>query len=294
MSSFIVAVISGLSAGALLFLAASGLTLVFGVMRIINFAQGAMVMLGAFIFHSALFGQFQPTIPAFVLSVVITTIAMALFGVVLDVILIHRLVKLDEVPVLLATFGLLLAITGAIPLLFGTLPLSSSLPESIDRTVTLGSGIVVPLYDLILIVVAAIVTAFLAWLLNSTGFGRRVKAVSDDSDMAEASGVRSGSIRMLAFALGSALAGLGGALFAPLVTLDSGLGAGIVVEVFVVIVVAGLGSIWGALLVCLLLSILVAMFSLYAADLQPYVLYSVMGLAILLKPGGFFGARHSE
>lgn len=282
--------IAGLSQGVLLFLVASGLTLVFGVMRVLNFAHGGLYMLGAYFLTSMLTPTGAPSLGAFLLSVIGVAVIVALIGAVMEVLVLRPLAGRDQLTGLLATFGLLLAIEGFIPMFFGTEARSQVAPDSFAGAFRV-AGLIIPRYDLVLLVVGVLAAMLLALLLNRSDFGKKIKAVADDPEMAEAVGISSGRVRVVAFAVGSLLAGVGGALYAPLVSLTPNIASGIIIQVFAVIIVAGLGAIWGALWVSLTLGILTAAFAAYVPEVAPFIFYIVLAIAVVSVPQGLFGRK---
>lgn len=288
---FIGVMISGVSQGMLLFIVAAGLTLVFGVMHLLNFAHGGMYMLGAYLL-TVLLGGGQPGLLVFLLAVIGAALGVAVLGAVTERVMLRPMLRFghDELRVLLATFGLLIVLEGAAQLIFGSDPRSQSLPGSIAGSFAMG-GVRIPTYDVVLLAAGLLLVGGLAWLLNASRFGIKLKAVADDQAMSEAIGVRAGRVRLIAFALGSGLAGLGGALYAPLVGITSSIGTAVIIQVFAVVIVAGLGAIWGALWVAITLGLLNSALSAYVPSVSPYVFFVALLLALTLRPDGLFARK---
>ena len=280
-------VASGLAQGMVLFLAASGLTLVFGVMGVLNFAHGGFFALGAFIVYSLTAGESLPAWQYLLLSIAGAGI-VGLIGMAFEVIVFRRIYHLPHLDALLATFAVLLVITGGITQIWGVSSYGQPMPAEFRSALRFGSTIV-PIYDIALLVIGGLVAVGLWFLLERTGFGRSVRAISADRQMSASLGIDVNIVFTVMLGLGLALAGLGGALVAPLVQIDAGLAAVFVIQSFAVVIVGGLGSVAGALVAALALGLLNSFMVSIDPALAGFSLYIGMTAVLLVRPQGIFG-----
>ena len=243
-------VLNGLQLGVMLFLMAAGLTLVFGIMGLINLAHGSMYMLGAFVAATVT----QAT-GSFVVGLLVAVPAAALVGWVVELVVLRRLYARDHLDQVLATFGLLLFFNALVQLLWGRQPLFMDAPEALSGSVELIPGVPYPAYRIAIIVVGLAVAALLYVLISRTRLGMQIRASASNREMAEAIGINTPMLYSLVFALGAGLAALAGLMAAPILAVESGMGESILIETFVVIVIGGLGSIRGAFLGALLVGL---------------------------------------
>lgn len=280
-------VFNGIAQGVLLFLVASGLSLIFGVMGILNFAHGGFFALGAVVMYSLTAGAGLP-LWQFVLLLIVGAAIVGAVGVIAEMAIFRRIYQLAPIDALFATYAVLLTIQGAITQFWGVNPLGVGRPTELRGAARL-AGVDVPAYDFLLIAVGAVVVVGLWWLLERTTFGRMVRATAADRTMSACLGVNVRFIFAAMFGLGSFLAGLGGGLISPLVQIDTSLAATFVIQSFAVVIVGGLGSILGALVASLLLglldSVLIALDPTYAS----FSVYLGMTVILLLRPRGLFG-----
>ena len=248
--------LTALASASSLFLVAAGLTVIFGVTRVVNFAQGSLTMLGAYIAWTIL--RHLPRDPAsFALGVLATTLALAVLGALLEMTLLRRIYRAPELFQLLATFGVVLMVQDVTLKIWGPDDLSLPRPPWMRGFVTL-LGERFPLYDLYLIAAGPIVLGLIWLLLHRTRWGRLVRAATQDREMVACLGVDQSALFTAVFALGSALAGLAGALALPDGSANLGIDLSVVTEAFVVVVVGGMGSVPGAYLASLLIAALQA------------------------------------
>lgn len=280
-------IMGGLAQGMILFLAASGLTLVFGVMGILNFAHGGFFALGAFVIYSLTGGANLPAWQFLALCVV-GAAAVGAVGMVFEVIVFRRIYHLPHLDALLATYAVLLTVTGAMTQVWGVASLGQPMPSEFRTALRFG-GAIVPVYDLVLIVIGVLVAVGLWFLLERTAFGRSVRAISADRQMSASLGINVGVVYTVMLGLGLGLAGLGGALVSPLVQTDTGLAALFVIQSFAVVIVGGLGSISGALVAALALGLLNSMLVTVNPALAGFSLYIGMTAVLLVRPQGLFG-----
>jgi branched-chain amino acid transport system permease protein len=274
----------GLVSGALLVLLALGLNLIFGLLEFINFAHGALYMLGAYIavYFIAAFGGFW-------WALLLVPLAMALVGVVLERILIRPLYPRSEVDALLLTFGLTYVIIEGVRLVAGSGGRNVATPSELASQVSLGLGRPFPAYLLFVVVLVAAVVVGLWLFLHRTNVGLIVRAGIRDHVMIRALGIPFTRYRVLVFALGVAVAGLAGVLTGPITGVYPEMGADILVMAFVVVVVGGMGSFWGSVVSGLLIGLLISLTTMYAsiyAGIAPFIL---MILVMTLRPRGLLG-----
>lgn len=294
-------VLNGLQFGVMLFLMAAGLTLVFGVMGLINLAHGALYMVGAFA-AAAVAGWTG----SFVLALIASLAAAAAAGALVEVTVIRRLYDRDHLDQVLATFALILIFSEGTRWLFGSFPLFLDVPSYLSGPVTLPGGIQYPLYRLAIIVIGLVVGAGLFWLIARTRIGVQIRAGEADREMIAALGVDISKLYTLVFALGAALAGLAGALVGAIQSVQVGMGEPVLILAFVVIVIGGIGSIKGALVGALLVGLtdtlggvfLPRLFALLmepaaaaslGASLASMLIYILMAAVLLVRPSGLFG-----
>ncbi len=296
-------VLNGLQFGVMLFLMAAGLTLIFGVMGLINLAHGSLYMVGAFA-AAAVAGATG----SFVLALIAALAASALAGALVEITVIRRLYGKAHLDQVLATFALILIFSEGTRWVFGSFPLFLDIPDYLSGPVTLPGGIEYPLYRLALIVVGLLVAAGLWWLTARTRIGIQIRAGENDREMIAALGVNISALYTLVFALGAALAGLAGALVGAIQSVQVGMGEPVLILAFVVIVIGGIGSIKGAFIGAILVGLtdtlggifLPELFKLFmesgaatqtGSALASMAVYILMGLVLIWRPTGLFGAR---
>ena len=284
MSDLISAIISGIAQGVPLFIIASGLTLIFGVLSIMNFAHGAFFMLGAFVLTTTLSGQ-SVSMPVFLLAALAAAGALAVTGVLADTVVFRKLYGQDPLILLLASYALLIALDGLALVIWGNRPRSQASVEGFGGSMQFGD-IRVASYDILLLVVGVIIAATLFLILQKTRVGKIVRAVSIDEQMARALGVPARKVQVGVFASGAALAGLSGALMAPLVSIDVGLAPTFAIQSFAIVIIGGLGSIAGALAAALILGVADSLAVNFAPEVAGFSLYIAVALVLLLRPQG--------
>ncbi|HZQ73265.1 MAG TPA: branched-chain amino acid ABC transporter permease [Burkholderiales bacterium] len=294
--------LNGLQFGLMLFLLAAGLTLVFGIMDMINLAHGSLYMVGAFLAATLV----QAT-GSFAAGVLLAIAASAAFGMLLEVSLLRRLYTRDHLSQVLATFALILILNEAVRLVWGSdAPLS--MPAALSGPVELIPGLMYPSYRLVIIVVGLAVAAALFLLVTKTRMGMLVRAGASNREMALAMGVNIRALFTAVFGIGAALCALAGSLLGPLLAVQVGMGENILILAFVVIVIGGIGSIRGALVGSLLVGVvdtigrafLPILFGLFfqprvASAAGPAIasvaIYLLMAVVLYFKPQGLFPAR---
>ena len=300
MSLFLEQLLNGLQFGVMLFLLAAGLTLIFGIMGVINLAHGSIYMIGAYAgaFVAAQTGSFFLGVPA-------ALAAAALVGAAMEFLVVRRLYKRDHLDQVLATFALILIFNQVVTLLFGRQPLFVSMPPLLDGAVELLPGLTYPIYRLAIILVGLLVALGLYLLINRTRIGMLVRAGSTNREMVRALGVNVGMLYTIVFGLGALLAGLAGVMAGPVLAVQVGMGEQILITTFVVVVVGGVGSIRGAFFASLLLGVVDTLLRAYLPSMLRHVMvgseadalgagissmgiYLLMAVVLLIRPRGLF------
>src|SRR5215475_4289968 len=286
MAFYVVQFLTGLASAASLFLVASGLSIIFGVTRIVNFAHGAFYMLGAYIAFT-LTERFSGAL-GFWGGIIAASLIVGAIGVVIEMLLLRRIYHVPEMFQLLATFGLTLMVEDLEVLTWGpddlVGPRAPGLKGAIDFF-----GQRIPSYDLFLIVLGPLVLGLLWLVFQRTRWGVLVRAATQDRDMVAALGVNQKWLFTSVFALGVFLAALGGALQIPRDAVNHAMDLRIIVEVFVVVVIGGLGSMVGAFVAAVLVSELNAFGILIFPKISIILVFLVMAVVLIVRPWGLFG-----
>ncbi|AXI47097.1 branched-chain amino acid ABC transporter permease [Sulfitobacter sp. SK012] len=294
-------VLNGLQSGIMLFLMAAGLTLIFGVMGLINLAHGSLYMVGAFAAAAV-----SAATGSFALGLIAALAAAAAAGALVELLVIRRLYDRDHLDQVLATFALILIFSEGTRWVFGSFPLFLDIPPALSGAVMLPGGIQYPLYRLTIIVVGLLIAMGLFALIARTRIGIQIRAGEADREMIAALGVDISKLYTLVFALGAALAGLAGALVGAIQSVQVGMGEPVLILAFVVIVIGGIGSIKGALVGALLVGLtdtlggvlLPPLFATFmeaqaatslGSSLANMSIYILMAGVLLFKPTGLFG-----
>jgi branched-chain amino acid transport system permease protein len=287
----IIQILNSLFYASVLFLIAAGLSLIFGVMRIVNMAHGALYGIGAFI-TAWLIGQAvaRGATPGMLfLFVPVGAAAVALIGLAIEPLLLRRFYARAEEYQLLVTFGLLLIMEDAVRFIWGGVPLSADTLMDAVPSLRIG-GLVYPGYFLVVIAVGAFAAIALWAVIYRTRFGVMLRATSQDRRMASALGLNVGFVYAAAFAIGCFMAGLGGAIIVPSQAAVLGMGVNALVLAFVVVVIGGLGSLQGALVGALIVSFVRTAGVQFFPEVELAVLYLIAALVLLIKPTGLFGS----
>lgn len=283
-------VITGISIGSRLFLVAIGLSLIFGVLDVLNFAHGVLYMIGAYMAIVAV----QSTVGSFLVGIVAAIFVVAVVGGILEAVFIRQLYGRDEevLDQLLLTFAFVLIITDGVRSVFGSGSQLISAPDVLTGTIQLGGGFSIPTYRGFVILMALLVLGGLLAVLRYTNIGRIVRATSSDREMARLLGINVPQLYTGVFVVGAALAGLGGALAAPLQSVTPALGNQVVVDAFVVVVIGGLGSFVGAFIGAMIIGLLIALGSGVAGA---GVLFPFLAMIVVLvwRPTGLFGGAEA-
>ncbi|MEO8296454.1 MAG: branched-chain amino acid ABC transporter permease [Burkholderiales bacterium] len=276
-------VLNALQMGVLLFLIASGLSLVFGLMHVINLAHGALYMVGAYFGITIAHG-----LGNFYLALLLAPLLTAMLGVLLERTLLARTYGRGMYPQVLLTLGLVFAFDELVRIMWGGEVQSLALPPGLEGTVAL-AGATVPVYRVLVVVVGAVVITALLLGFGRTRLGAMVRAGVDDREMAAALGIDVTRLFSGVFAVGSALAGLAGVLSVPIFNASPGMGSEILISALVVVVVGGMGSLAGALIASLLIGAATVVGQVYAAEFSTAVIYLVLVAVLLVRPQGLMG-----
>jgi len=292
--------LNGLQFGLLLFLLAAGLTLVFGIMDLVNLAHGSLYMMGAYFAAS-----FSALTGSFVTGAALALGATLLLGIALEVVALRKLYGRDHLDQVLGTFGLILFFNELVRLVWGPAGLSVALPDWLNRPVELLPGVFYPAYRLAIITVALVVAAALYLTVMRTRLGMLIRAGASNREMVGALGIDIRLLYTLVFGLGAALAGLAGLMEAPILTVQIGMGENILILAFVVIVIGGIGSIRGAFLSAIFVGLVDTVGRAFLPDLLRLVLspaaastaapalssmliYLLMATVLVVRPEGLF------
>ena len=296
-------ILNGLQFGIMLFLMSAGLTLIFGVMGLINLAHGSLYMIGAFIAAAV-----ASATGSFILALVAALSAAALSGAIVEMTIIRKLYNRDHLDQVLATFALILIFSEGTRWVFGSFPLYLDVPAYLQGAVTLPGGIQYPLYRITLIVFGLIIGAGLGLLITKTRIGVQIRAGENDREMVSALGVNISKLYTFVFALGAALAGLAGALVGAIQSVEVGMGEPVLILAFVVIVIGGIGSVKGALIGSILVGLtdtlggifLPKLFGLFmdlatatnvGSSIASMSIYILMSIVLVWRPTGLFGQK---
>jgi branched-chain amino acid transport system permease protein len=281
--------IAGLSYGSTLFLVSAGLTLIFGVTRVVNFAHGSLYMLGAYIAYT-ITTQWTPSLFNFFGGLLLAALAVAAVGAVIEIVLLRRIYSSPEIFQLLATFGVVLIVQDVALAIWGPSELFAPRAPGLKGSVEI-AGAFVPQYSILVMIVGPAVYALLWWVINRTRWGIWVRAASQDRETAGALGLNEPVLFTSVFALGAFLAGLAGALQIPRETVNLQMDLAILIEAFVVVVVGGLGSITGAFWAALLIGMLHAFGSWWLPQSTLVLIFVVMAVVLIWRPYGLLGRQ---
>lgn len=296
-------ILNGVQFGITLFLMSAGLTLIFGIMGVINLAHGSLYMIGAY--AAALVAAHTGSVG---LALFGGVTAAAVGGIVIEFVVVRRLYERDHLDQVLATFALILIINQGANMLFGRQPLFVAMPAALSGSVTLLPGLVYPVYRLLVIVLGLSVAAGLFLLIHTTRIGMLVRAGATHRQMVRALGVNVGRLYTLVFGLGALLAGLAGVIAGPITAVQVGMGEQVLILAFVVVVIGGLGSVRGAFFGSLAAGLVDTMSRAFlpmllrqamsgsnadalASGLSWISIYLLMALVLLVRPQGLLAGR---
>ena len=275
-------ILIGLSRGMILFVVAAGLTLIFGVLRVINFAHGSIYMLGAFLAYTLAAGR-GPA--GFWLAMLVAPLVVAVISLGMERGLLRFIYHREHLIQILVTYGLVLIFSDLVIIVWGTQFKSLAPPPVLAGYFTVW-GAALPRYNAFLFVVGILVAAGLAFFLYRTRIGKICRATATDREMVDVLGIRSSRVFAAVFVLGGWLAGLGGALIAPTVGVTPGMDVTIIVEAFLVVVVGGLGNVWGALVSSLILGVGESLGVLFLPQLAIATPFFIAALILVVRPAG--------
>ena len=278
---------SGLIIGMLLFLVAAGVSLIFGVLKVINFAHGSFYMLGAY-FTLTVYGATD----SFVLAVLAAAVGVALFGLLFERLIISRVYGSQVLMQLLVCYGVILILDDLVKIIWGPEFKSLGMPPAFQKPPILMGGGVVPVYYLFLIILTLIIAVLLGLAITKTQLGKIVRAVAVNPGMVSALGINTGLVYAGVFMLGGLLAGFAGALAAPVRSIVSGMGLSVVVESFIVTVIGGMGSVAGALVGSLLIGLVRSFGTIGFPLFTEGLMFLLMAVVLVLKPSGLFGREN--
>jgi branched-chain amino acid transport system permease protein len=296
-------VLNGIQFGLILFLITAGLTLIFGVMDLVNLAHGVQYMVGAYL--AATFASLSGN---FFVAIALTLPAALAFGLLLEFLVFRHLYGRSHLDQVLATFGLVLVLSEGAKAIWGPAPLNMSVPDLLSGSIPMPGGLSYPVYRLVIIGAGLAIAAVLYALVNYTRAGMLVRAGATDGEMVASLGVNIARLFMLVFAFGAMLAGFAGALMSPILNVDPSMGDNILILAFVVIVVGGTGSIRGAFVAALLVGLVdtvgrflapialrmlldPALASQAGRALSPMLIYVLMAAVLCWRPSGLFSVR---
>jgi branched-chain amino acid transport system permease protein len=299
-SLLVIQILNGLQLGLLLFLVASGLTLVFGILDFVNLAHGSLYMLGAFICATLTFA-----VGNFLLALLLALPVVAFIGYLVERFVARPLYARDHLDHVLGTFGLILVIDTLVHLIWGPEGIAIPLPDWLNGQIPLWGDLVVPTFRLLIIAAGLAAAAGLFWLVNHTRLGMLIRAGASNRTMVSALGIDIEMLFALVFALGAMLAGLAGMLVAPITEANIGMGNSIIITAFVVIIVGGIGSMKGAFIAALLIGLIDTLGRSFLDDLFKLVMsvdaaensapavsamliYIIMAVVLALRPQGLF------
>ena len=302
-SLLVIQLLNGLQLGVLLFLLASGLTLIFGIMDFVNLAHGSLYMVGAY-----LCATLTHLTGSFVLAILLALPATALVGLAVEVIVVRHLYARDHLDHVLATFGLILCFDAAVHYLWGPEGMAIPLPAILDSQTELVGGIVFPTFRLLIIATGLVIAAGLWLVMTRTRIGMLVRAGASNRRMVAALGINIEILFALVFAVGAALAGLAGMLISPITEASIGMGNEIIIIAFVVIIIGGIGSIKGAFIAALAVGLIDTMGRAFldtlmklvmsnqnaetaAPALSAMMIYILMAGILAFRPQGLFPPR---
>ncbi|ETX13611.1 ABC transporter permease [Roseivivax halodurans JCM 10272] len=300
---FVLQLLNGLQLGVLLFLIAAGLTLVFGIMDVVNLAHGVLYMVGAYFLatFAALTGSFW-------WGLLLMFPAAIVVGLVLEVVVIRRLYARSHLDQVLATFGLVMIANETVKIVWGVSPLSVPTPEILSGSVPLMGPLQYPVYRIAIIVTGLAVAGGLYLVINHTRIGMLLRAGATNRTMVSALGIDIGKLFAIVFTLGAVLACFAGALVAPILSVDTGMGESVLILTFVVVVIGGIGSIKGAFLGAILVAVVDTIGGVFGPILlrsvldpaaagqtgrmlAPMLVYILMAAILFARPAGLFGGR---
>jgi branched-chain amino acid transport system permease protein len=296
MNQLVAVLIDGLIYSSWLFIIAVGLTLIYGVMKILNIAHGSLYALGAYS-AAALAGywinQGHPPIGSYAAMLVAAILVGLIAGPVIERGLLRFMYGKDEIVLVLVTYAVFLILEDVIKLAWGVDPYFLYQPYSLLGSFDVGD-LTYPVYNLVLFGVAVLIGVSLAWVLTKTRRGKMLVAVIHDREMAAAMGINVSLVYFMTFTVGAMLGAVGGALTAPMISVQPGIGAETIVLAFAVVVIGGLGSLPGAALAAVLVGLVRSAAVHYRPELDLFAIYFVMAVVLIMRPKGLFSVQEAR
>ena len=280
---FFVQLINGLQYGLLLFLIASGLTLVFGVMGILNLAHGSMYMVGAY-----LVWYFVAVTGSFTVSAILSAVIALGLGILIERVLIQRLYNRNHLDQVLLTIGMIFVFNSLQSILWGNDPYGVAVPDALSGSVPFTDNSSYPVYRIFAAFICIAIAAALYFVVSKTRLGMLIRAGESNREMVEALGVNIKSLYTIVFAIGVMLAAVSGIIAAPMSSIVPGMGESVLITCFVVVVIGGMGSIKGAFVGALLVGVITTFAAVLMPTLSNMIIYIFMILVLLVKPQGLF------
>ena len=296
MAQLLAVLIDGLIYSSWLFIIAVGLTLIYGVMKILNIAHGSLYALGAYS-AASLAGywikQGYPPMGSYAVMLLAAILVGLIAGPIIERGLLRFMYGKDEIVLVLVTYAVFLILEDFVKLVWGVDPYFIAQPYGLLGNFTVGA-LTYPNYSLVLFGAAVFIGAALAWVLTKTRQGKMLLAVIHDREMSGAMGINVGRVYFITFTIGAILGALGGALTAPMISVQPGIGAETIVLAFAVVVIGGLGSLPGAALAALLVGIVRSAAVHYRPELDLFSIYLVMAVVLIVRPKGLFSAQEAR
>jgi branched-chain amino acid transport system permease protein len=284
MSLILIQLLNGLQTGLVIFLAASGLTLVFGILGVINLSHGSFYMIGAYLALS-LTGVFGDVFLALLAGIPLAFV----LGLLIEWLFIRHLYDRDHLQQVLLTFALILVFNEFQQVIWGSYPHAIPAPSYLSSSVRLTEGLSYPVYRLALMAICVVLAIAMAFVIQKTRVGRLIRAAESNREMVEALGFDSRLIFRMVFATGVALAATAGMLAAPIESAYPGIGDRVLITSFVVVVIGGIGSVRGAFIGSLLIGLADAFGRVFLPQFSSIIIYALMALVLVVRPAGLFG-----
>jgi len=282
-ANFLIQLLNGLQYGLLLFMLAAGLTLIFGIMGVVNLAHGSFYMLGAYMAWS-----FTAALDSLLLAIIVGTALSVLLGLALEWVLFRHFYKRDHLDQVLLTFGLIYIFEEARSLLWGDDVHAVQVPDLLNWSIPLTENLSYPVYRLVMSGICVLLAIGLYLLISKTRLGMKIRAGAFNRDMTEALGINIRLIHAVVFGLGVGLAAIAGMIAAPISSVYPNMGGSVLIMCFVVVVIGGIGSVRGALISALLVGLVDTFGKVLVPQIAGMLVYMLMAAVLLYKPEGLF------
>lgn len=284
-----VTITTGLTDGMLIFMVASGLTLILGVMGVVNFAHGGFFLVGAYLSFQFMGGK-SLSVWLFLVLLVAASLATVVIGLLSERFLFRRLYALPGIITLLGTYALLLILEGGVQIIWGQSPRTQPQPNGLTDAITIG-GANIPKYSILILIIGALTAIGLQLLVSKTPLGHQLTAVAEDRYVAGLLGINVNQVFALTFAVGIFLAGLGGGLAGPTLSMVPDIALTFILEAFAVVIIGGFGSIMGSLIAALALGLFHAFMVTHVPEIADFSLYILMAVVLVARPQGILGKQ---